>query len=90
MTVTIEEAQASLTKLIENLAPGEEVVITRDNQPVAKLVGECPAAASTAKPIWEVFEEVLRDVPAEELAKLPPDDASNIDFYVYGIRRNAG
>jgi len=39
-TVTIEEAQAKLPELIDTLAPGEEVIITRNQQPVAKLVGQ--------------------------------------------------
>lgn len=39
-TVTIEEAQSKLRELIATLSPGEEVVITRDKQPVARLVGE--------------------------------------------------
>jgi antitoxin (DNA-binding transcriptional repressor) of toxin-antitoxin stability system len=39
-TVTIEEAQAKLLELIDRLTPGEEVIITRDQQPVAKLVGQ--------------------------------------------------
>ena len=38
--VTIEEAQAKLPELIDKLAPGEEVIITRNQQPVAKLVGQ--------------------------------------------------
>jgi antitoxin (DNA-binding transcriptional repressor) of toxin-antitoxin stability system len=38
-TVTIEEAQAHLAELIGKLAPGEGVVITRNDQPVAQLVG---------------------------------------------------
>jgi len=38
MTVmSIDEAQAKLGEVIENLAPGEDVVITKDNQPVAHL-----------------------------------------------------
>jgi prevent-host-death family protein len=37
-TVTLQEAQAKLPDLIHNLAPGDEVVITENNQPVAKLV----------------------------------------------------
>jgi antitoxin (DNA-binding transcriptional repressor) of toxin-antitoxin stability system len=37
-TVTIQEAQAQLPNLIHQLAPGEEMVITENNQPVAKLV----------------------------------------------------
>ena len=38
--VTIEEAQAKLSELIDKLTPGEEVVITQNDQPVARLVGE--------------------------------------------------
>jgi prevent-host-death family protein len=37
-TLTVEEAQAKLKELIDQLAPGEEVVITRNQQPVAKLI----------------------------------------------------
>jgi antitoxin (DNA-binding transcriptional repressor) of toxin-antitoxin stability system len=40
---TLEEAQAHLKELINKLAPGEEVIIMEDQQPVAKLVGERPA-----------------------------------------------
>lgn len=40
--VTLQEAQAHLAELIDRLEPGEEVVITRDQRPVAKLVGERP------------------------------------------------
>ena len=40
--VTIREAQAKLLDLIHKLMPGEEVVITENNQPVAKLVSEKP------------------------------------------------
>ena len=36
--VTIQEAQAGLLDLIHKLVPGDEVVITENNQPVAKLV----------------------------------------------------
>jgi antitoxin (DNA-binding transcriptional repressor) of toxin-antitoxin stability system len=39
-TITVEEAQAKLLELIDRLQPGEEVIITRDKQPVAKLVGQ--------------------------------------------------
>ena len=39
-TVTLQEAQAKLLDLVHNLSPGDEVVITENNQPVAKLVSE--------------------------------------------------
>ena len=35
--MSIEEVQATLPEIISKLGPGEEVVITRDNQPVAEL-----------------------------------------------------
>jgi antitoxin (DNA-binding transcriptional repressor) of toxin-antitoxin stability system len=39
-TVTIEEAQARLKALIEQMHPGEEIIITRDLKPVARLIAE--------------------------------------------------
>lgn len=35
--ISIEEAQAKLTDIINKLGPGEEVIITKDDQPVAEL-----------------------------------------------------
>ena len=35
--ISIAEAQATLSEIIGNLGPGEEVVITKDDQPVAEL-----------------------------------------------------
>jgi antitoxin (DNA-binding transcriptional repressor) of toxin-antitoxin stability system len=37
MVVKLEEAQSRLRELIEQLKPGEEVVITRDERPIAVL-----------------------------------------------------
>jgi antitoxin (DNA-binding transcriptional repressor) of toxin-antitoxin stability system len=36
--VTLEVAQAKLPELIERLQPGETMIITRDDQPVARLL----------------------------------------------------
>lgn len=38
-TVSVEEAQSRLPELIDGLRPGEELVIVRDEKPVAALVG---------------------------------------------------
>src|SRR5205809_808932 len=46
----LEEAQAKLPELIEKLAPGEELVITRNNQPLAKLVLEKPPVRKPRQP----------------------------------------
>jgi prevent-host-death family protein len=47
-TVTLEEAQARLPDLIDRLAAGEELVITRDARPVAQLIG---LAAEAPRPV---------------------------------------
>lgn len=39
-TISIQQAQAKLSDLIHNLAPGDELVITENDQPVARLVRE--------------------------------------------------
>jgi prevent-host-death family protein len=46
-TVTIQEAQAKLVDLIHRLIPGDELVITENNRPVAKLI---PQPASGRQP----------------------------------------
>lgn len=38
-TITIHKAKTQLSKLIEQVCRGEEIVIARGKQPVAKLVG---------------------------------------------------
>lgn len=41
-SIPIHEVQASLSELIHRLAPGEELVITENDRPVAKLVASSP------------------------------------------------
>jgi len=50
VTVSVDEAQARLRELIENLAPGQEVVITENQQPVARLVSEKPTPSPGRRP----------------------------------------
>ncbi len=49
-TVTIEEAQNKLSELIHRLMPGEEVVITENDQPVARLVASAPPQRKPRQP----------------------------------------
>jgi antitoxin (DNA-binding transcriptional repressor) of toxin-antitoxin stability system len=41
-TITVEEAQSRLAEIIEKLPPGEEVVLTRDDKPVATITATPP------------------------------------------------
>jgi antitoxin (DNA-binding transcriptional repressor) of toxin-antitoxin stability system len=61
-TVTIEEAQAKLPELIDRLAAGEELLITRDQQPIAQLLAEekprrKPRQAGSAKGMLTILAE---------------------------------
>ena len=47
-TVPLQEAQAKLPELIRQLASGEEVIITENDQPVARIVP--PTATAARKP----------------------------------------
>jgi prevent-host-death family protein len=42
-TIPLEDAQGHLAEIIEKLPAGEEVVITRDNKPVATIRATCPS-----------------------------------------------
>jgi antitoxin (DNA-binding transcriptional repressor) of toxin-antitoxin stability system len=49
-SVTLEEAQARLPELIERLRPGESLVITRSETPVARLTAEGPPRRKPRRP----------------------------------------
>ena len=48
--ITLEEAQAHLAELVARLPLNAEVVITRNEQPVAKLIGQAPATRRPRQP----------------------------------------
>ncbi len=72
-SVTIEEAQAKLPQLIDQLNPGEEVVITRDGQPLAQV-------KKTARTSWPCRAGSYRKA---EFWMAPDFDAPLDDFKEY-------
>jgi hypothetical protein len=36
------------------------------------------------KPLWEIADDLLKDVPQEVLDRLPTDGAAQHDHYIYG------
>lgn len=72
--VTLEEAQAQLPKLIDELNPGEEIIITRDDRPVARLI-------AMAKPRKEPRQ--LGTMKGSVLYMAPDFDAPLEDFKEY-------
>ncbi|MCK6513164.1 type II toxin-antitoxin system Phd/YefM family antitoxin [Myxococcota bacterium] len=62
LIVTIEEAQSKLSELIDGLANGEELVIVRNKQPIARLLAEAkperqPRKAGSAKGMLAILTE---------------------------------
>lgn len=39
-TIPVDEAQRRLSQIIDSLTPGEELVLTRENLPVARIIRE--------------------------------------------------
>jgi prevent-host-death family protein len=52
MTATLEQTQADLLKLLGMVQQGEEVVITSQGRPVAKLTGMPQASPSPNRQAW--------------------------------------
>ena len=40
-------------------------------------------------PIWEVITAMGKDIPDEELSRLPTDLSKNLDKYIYGEDRES-
>jgi prevent-host-death family protein len=72
-TVKIHEAKTNLSKLIARVEAGEEIVIARDDKPVAKLVPAAPVKRrpqfGAMKGIWPAIPDAFffDPLPEEEL-----------------------
>ena len=49
-TMAVEDIKITLPELLDSLTPGDEVILTRNQQPVAKLVSEAPQQALKQRP----------------------------------------
>lgn len=72
-TVSVHEAKTHLSRLIEKVLAGEEVIVERNKQPVIKLV---PAAPPNKKPLlgalkgkvkFDLEDGFFDSLPDEEL-----------------------
>jgi prevent-host-death family protein len=61
--VTIEDAKTRLGELIEHLRPGEEIIITRDKEPVARLIAESKATEKAVRKLGTLQGTVLYMAP---------------------------
>jgi prevent-host-death family protein len=72
-TVSVHEAKTHLSRLIDKVLGGEEVVISRNREPVVRLVREAPPKK---KPLLGAFKGQFKlddsffdPLPDEELAR---------------------
>ena len=49
-TIAVEDITLTLPQLLDRLTPGEEIILTRNQQPVAKLVAEQPKPLNPPRP----------------------------------------
>ena len=59
-TITIADAQANLAELVHQLTPGQELVITEHNRPIAKLV---PTSAARTPKLGTMAGTVVHMAP---------------------------
>lgn len=77
--MTVEEAQGRLAQIIDSLSPGEEVVLTRDDKPVAtvraapKPQGWTPRQFGTLKGTVLYIATDFDDIPEGSEDYLPRD-----------------
>jgi antitoxin (DNA-binding transcriptional repressor) of toxin-antitoxin stability system len=62
-TVTLAEAKAKLEELVDHLAPGETIVIVKDDKPVAQL---SPPSGPTGSPQFGFWKDKLEIVADDE------------------------
>jgi prevent-host-death family protein len=70
INVTIHVAKTTLSKLIERACAGEEVIISRGDFPVARLV---PIASAAPRRTFGALKGSLK-VPESFFDPLPPDE----------------
>ena len=76
-TVSVHEAKTHLSRLIERVLAGEEVVISRNKEPVVRLVREGPPKK---KPLLGAMKGRMGDIGDEAMAPLP-DDYLGLDLW---------
>jgi antitoxin (DNA-binding transcriptional repressor) of toxin-antitoxin stability system len=60
-TVPIDQAAANLAQLVDALAPGDEIVLTRQDQPVAKILPNKPARVQRRPGMWKGKLTIIKE-----------------------------
>jgi prevent-host-death family protein len=74
VTVTIHQAKTHLSRLLQHVAQGEEVIVCRGKQPVAKIVPSSdlrttrPKVGHPTSPPFAIADDTFLPLRDEELA----------------------
>lgn len=71
LTITLQEAKIQLSRLIEKVAAGEEIIIAKAGKPIAKLV---PLHSTPSARSLGIFQGKLK-IPGDFDAALPEEVA---------------
>lgn len=78
METSVSDAKAQLTDLVRRAESGEEVVLTRHGQPVARIVAAKPKPTAAEK--RAIIEEIVK---ASRGQATPGPDAARSQDYLY-------
>lgn len=69
MIVNIHEAKTNLSRLLERVAAGEEIIVARAGKPIARIVPlSRPRPRTPGIAAGELTEAFFEPLPADELA----------------------
>ena len=72
-TITVEEASSNLPKVLAELEVGSEVIISRDDKPVARLVRLAEEPPKRRRPVGQTLYPPMH-VPDEAFAPLTDEE----------------
>jgi len=69
--------------IIQELQQIPEIELTQILNFVRAIKEKNNAKPTEYKPIWEVADDIIKDIPEEVLETLPTDGAEKHDYYIY-------
>ena len=69
------------TETLEKIAEKVKVLSAEQQEQVLEFVENLEPEKRTP---WQIWQEHLKDIPEEELDKIPTDASINLDHYLYG------
>ena len=69
------------TDVVQTIVEKIKVLSAEQQEKVLEFVENLGPPRRT---LWEIWKEHLKDIPEEELDKIPTDASVNLDHYLYG------